>query len=1199
MSDVFIGRYKVIEELGRGGMGIVYRGEDPALDRPVAIKVLPPKKLSQQKAIKRFLREARLCARLDHPNIIKIHDIGEEEGIYHIVMELVEGRTLREIIEERNSIGEIDIDAMVKIFRQVCEALVYAHGKKIIHRDIKPDNIKITPDNRVKVMDFGLAVLEDRHSLTEMGQVMGTVAYFSPEQARGDPADHRSDIYSLGAVFFEMLTNQLVFQATNPGEMIAKHLTSPPPNPKIYNPAISPLFTNMILRTLKKNPAERIQSVSEIIDIIDDWIDSQKIARKDNQLVSGRLPSPPGQRSKVEEQQKPYKQETLDKMASAFESGFVPESIDEGFAPKIEEPLKKDIDQQKTAADYRDVPSGGSFERPRGEPPVKRVKKGREITRIPVKPEEQKPPQKEREVKPTSGESPVASTKWMKEAQDEKQWDRYQYVLDKIKKDKAAREQAGVAPVPVICPRCGAENSSNRKYCLECGNLISHSQFLAQKKALAHNEKGNELMRENKLEEAAKEFELAVENDPNLLEAHMSLGKVLGDLGEYKKARACYRKASELMPQSYQPHVLIGDLYRLEDRRNDAIYEYREASKLAPTNIEIRNQLALLYSQSGDIDRAIDEYQRILSVDSDNLEAHRQLGYMYMAKERYNDAIREFEWVLDVDPGDEQVNNVLGNLYIKIGRLNRAEEVYHTVLSSNPDSPEAIAALGEIYEKQNRLDLALDHFSQAIQKDQANVEVRKKLADLYSRHNRQDLALRELQEASKFRPDDPELHRELGDIYLKSNQLDKALLHFEKTVNLAPGTAELHHKLAKLYTQKDYSELSLNEYKKAVNLEPYNPTYREDLGMAYYAQNRYDEAISEMRKAATLDSTNIDYHKALGIMYEESEQLELAEKQFQKVIQMNPRDAMAQGMLGRVYAKQGLLSMAIYQYQKALKLNPDSHLFHVYLGKALSQQGRMGEAVQAFKRAIELAPGGADARGSRIMGKAYADLGRVYLEQGELRKAMDVLKSAEENNPNDPVTMHYLGLLYTDQKKLDKARDYLTRALKLDPQNAEIMRDLAYVYREIGNPTLSLSLVRKSISLDPGVTESYEILANTLNQMGRYTEAQQALDDGIQNCPAEVDYFHWLKGTLAAEAEKWEEATEHFTRTVELNDTEWSYHKDLARALEEMDNLNGAIQSLNNALSCQPEEAIVKKIRRDLNRLRKKRKRKSGFLGKA
>ena len=264
MGPVHIGRYRIIDELGRGGMGVVYRGEDPVLERQVAVKILPPKKLTQ-KAIDRFLREAKTAARLDSPYIVKIHDIGEVDEIHFIVMEFVQGQTLGELMGDEEAPSSEAMEQRLRIFWQVLQAVRYAHENGVIHRDLKPDNIMVTSSGQVKVMDFGLAFFEGSHSLTEVGQVMGTAAYVSPEQALGHVTDQRTDVYSLGVILFEMVTGRWPFSASNPLEMFRKVAEAPPPSPRDFNASVPLSLEMIILRSLRKSPADRYQSVAEFL----------------------------------------------------------------------------------------------------------------------------------------------------------------------------------------------------------------------------------------------------------------------------------------------------------------------------------------------------------------------------------------------------------------------------------------------------------------------------------------------------------------------------------------------------------------------------------------------------------------------------------------------------------------------------------------------------------------------------------------------------------------------------------------------------------------------------------------------------------------------------------------------------------------------------------------------------------------------
>ena len=263
MISASIGRYKVVEEIGRGGMGIVYKGEDPILERVVAIKILSPHLIANSDSKERFIREAQAAARLNHPNISSIFDINEHDGIYYIVFEFIQGKTLRKVMDKERV---MDLTKALDYFLPICYALDYAHQHSVVHRDVKPDNVIVADDGHVKVADFGLAWIETEQSLTEPGAVLGTFGYFSPEQARGEKVDRRSDIYSLGVMLYEMLTGKLPFEADNPAALIQQHLASDPPKPSGYNHNISFSVEECILKAMQKDPDDRYQSAGEFTD---------------------------------------------------------------------------------------------------------------------------------------------------------------------------------------------------------------------------------------------------------------------------------------------------------------------------------------------------------------------------------------------------------------------------------------------------------------------------------------------------------------------------------------------------------------------------------------------------------------------------------------------------------------------------------------------------------------------------------------------------------------------------------------------------------------------------------------------------------------------------------------------------------------------------------------------------------------------
>jgi eukaryotic-like serine/threonine-protein kinase len=261
-GGVFAGRYQISEELGRGGMGVVYKAVDNKLKRTVALKFLPFEWTYDAQAKERFVREAQAAAALDHPNICTVHEIDEAEGRMFISMAFVEGESLKTKIER----GLLKIDEALGLGTQVAEGLKEAHKKGVIHRDIKSANIMVTDSGQAKIMDFGLARVRGGTLLTKEGMTMGTVAYMSPEQARGEEVDHRSDIWSLGVVLYEMLAGRLPFRGEHDQAVIYAILKEPPKPLTAGRPEIPASIENVVGKALEKDPAQRYQSVEELID---------------------------------------------------------------------------------------------------------------------------------------------------------------------------------------------------------------------------------------------------------------------------------------------------------------------------------------------------------------------------------------------------------------------------------------------------------------------------------------------------------------------------------------------------------------------------------------------------------------------------------------------------------------------------------------------------------------------------------------------------------------------------------------------------------------------------------------------------------------------------------------------------------------------------------------------------------------------
>ena len=255
-------RYEIIKKIGVGGMATVYKAKCNILKRYVAVKVLRDEFTTDEEFIKRFNTEAQAAASLTHPNIVSIYDVGHEDNIYYIVMELVQGKTLKDIINED---GALPWKWALNVSIQVASALEMAHKNNIVHRDIKPHNIIITEDGIAKVTDFGIAKAVSNSTITAFGTTIGSVHYFSPEHARGGYTDAKSDLYSLGVVMYEMLTGRVPFDADTPVSVALKHMQEKPVEPMKLNPTIPYAVNKIIMKAMEKDPNERYQSATEML----------------------------------------------------------------------------------------------------------------------------------------------------------------------------------------------------------------------------------------------------------------------------------------------------------------------------------------------------------------------------------------------------------------------------------------------------------------------------------------------------------------------------------------------------------------------------------------------------------------------------------------------------------------------------------------------------------------------------------------------------------------------------------------------------------------------------------------------------------------------------------------------------------------------------------------------------------------------
>lgn len=288
-------RYKLIERLGSGGMAMVYRAHDLTLERTVAIKILRKNYSANPEFRERFHQEAKAAANLSHPNIVTVHDFGLYASQLFIVMEYVPGTDLKSVLKQRRRLG---VDEVIELIEQACAGIGYAHRAGLVHCDVKPQNMLVTPDKRLKVVDFGIARALATISPDEQTDVVwGSPQYFSPEQAAGGAPSPASDVYSLGVILFEMLTGRTPFEAATPQELARLHREALPPPPRTYNPEIPIALEKIVLKVLSKEPSARYRTADQLGRVLANFI---------KQATSETLTSPtPYQKVLTQEEQRP------------------------------------------------------------------------------------------------------------------------------------------------------------------------------------------------------------------------------------------------------------------------------------------------------------------------------------------------------------------------------------------------------------------------------------------------------------------------------------------------------------------------------------------------------------------------------------------------------------------------------------------------------------------------------------------------------------------------------------------------------------------------------------------------------------------------------------------------------------------------------------------------------------------------------
>jgi len=935
--------------LHSGGMGRVYKAWDLKLSRWVALKCL--KAVGDERSEAYFDREARLAAGLSHPNIAAIYASGRAAGESFIAMQLIPGKTL-------DQWGRRDVPRLVTWIRDAARAVAHANSRGIVHRDLKPTNVMVTPEGQVYVLDFGLArpvALDASHSAT--GKAMGTPAYMSPEQARGEPVDARADVYSLGATLFECLTGRAPFSGTTIYDVLRKVEEAAPARPRRLNPRIAPDLETIILKCLEKDAARRYRSADELADDLDRYLHHDPIQAR-----------PAGMVYRLRRNVAKRKALALASLASVVLAGVLgwwflvgrPHSEELGVSS---EHLRRRESAMKLWAEARGLAMAGVD--PEGI--RRRAKDAREGFERALEVREDAP-------------SLVMKARCLElEGRDD----------DALKSLERAHEldpnhaEARLELAKALLVRFQASRDTpsvrwSRSDVTGAARL--HLGWLPKEtvEQTRWRQRGESLLSGGKTAPAQE----------SLLAGLLAMGK--GEHAQAADALAAYAKAERWDSQVLR---LEGICRYFSQNLPGAVAAFNQALSRTPHALGYRWRGIARYAQ-GDSASAIEDFTKAIELDGKDAVAYTNRGLAMNSIGRFEEAILDFSKAIGLYPKHEVAYNDRGVANRNMGKLDEAIADFTKAVELDSGYAAAYSNRGLAKQRKGLYDEAIVDYSKGIELDPTLAIAFNNRGVAKWEMGLDDEAVIDANRAIELDPGNSEFYYNRANPKKRKGLHDEAIADYSKAIELNPKFAAAYTNRGDARKARGRTDEAIADYTKAIEFDSRDEKAYANRGVARAERGELDGAIADFTKVIELNPGSARAYRNRGLAKRSKGRVDDAIADYTKAIELDPRDATALYNRGNAARSKGRLDDAVMDWTRAIEADPNFHLAYMNRGSARAEKGLFEEAIADFTMTLQLKPDYA---------MAYLNRGIAWERQRSLEKAKaDYEKALEVAPPEWP-----------------------------------------------------------------------------------------------------------------------------------------------------------------------------------------------------